>query len=189
MNWDSVRSDPYYRGREIEAGARQAESVEAWQEFASLKASKGSYALAAHGFLSAALVCEKKGCFDAAFDLLAKAFQTACRARSKELAMIVAYHHALLAERAGKWEACIEVYENLGKFCEEQGSHFLAADAYEHAAEILATLGRDVHDYTKPIELWKKNAAYWREMGHEDDAQWSERHVELYKSFIKGSPV
>ncbi len=189
MNWESVRNDPYYRGREIEAGARRAGSVEAWQEYASLKANKGSYALAAHGFLSAALLCEKKANLAKAFDLLGKAFQSSCRAGSKDLAMIIAYHHASLAEQAGKWDICIEVYENLGKFCEELGSYFLAADAYEHVAEILATAGREVRDYVKPIELWKRNADYWREKGHEDDARWSERHAELYQSLTKGSPA
>lgn len=189
LNWDAVRSDSYYRGREIEAGARQAGSVDSWQEYALLKANKGSYALAAHGFLSAALLCEKQANLEQVFDLLAKAFQNACRARSKELAMIIAYRHALLAEQIRKWDVCIEVYESLGKFCEELGSFFLAADAYEHAAEIMAKTGRDIEEYAKPVELWKRNAEYWRESGHEEDAQWSERHVALYQRFIKGNPA
>jgi hypothetical protein len=186
MNWDSVRQDPYYRGREIEADARQTGSVEAWREFAALKAGKGSYALAAHGYLSAALLREKQGNLDQAFDLLAKAFHNACRARSKELAMIIAYHHAMIAEQAEKWDVCIEVYESLGKLCEDLGSYFLAADAYEHAAEVMEKTGREADGYSKPVELWQRNAAYWRAMGHEDDAQWSERHIELFERATKG---
>ena len=187
MNWDSVLEDPYYRGRAIEAKARQAGSVEAWQEFASLKASKGSYALAVHGYMSAALLCEKGERAEQAHDLLDKAFHNACRARSKELAMVVAYHHAMLAERAGKWDVCREIYEMLGRFCEDLDSYFLAADAYEHAAEAMAQTGDNVEDYTKPVELWQRNARYWRDLGHEDDAQWSERHIELYRRLFRRS--
>jgi hypothetical protein len=185
MNWDLVRQDPYYRGREIEAGARQTGSIEAWLEFASLKAGKGSYALAVHGLFSAALLSEKQGALDQACTLLAKAFHYAGRARSKELAMIVAYHHAMIAEQAEEWDVCIEVYESLGRLCEDLGSYFMAADAYEHAAEVLAKAGGNAGGYSKPEELWRRNAEYWHERGHEDDAQWSERHIELYGRLMK----
>ena len=189
MNWDLVRNDPYYRGRAVESKARREGSVEAWREFADLKASKGSYALAVHGYLNAAFLCERQAeSLEQAFDLLAEAFLHARKAGSKELALIVAYHHAMLAEGAGRWDVCIEVYEMLGKYCEEQGSYFLAADAYEHAAEVMAETGQKVAGYTKPIELWERNARHWRELGHEDDALWSERHIELYKSLAGGRP-
>ena len=97
---------------------------------------------------------------------------------------MVAYRHALLAEKAERWEVCISVYEALGAFAEELGSHFLAADAYEHAAEILAKAGKPPAGYLKPIDQWEKNAAYWREQGHEDDAAWSERHIVLYRTLF-----
>lgn len=189
MNWDIVQEDPYYCGRTVEAKARAEGSAEAWQEFAALKASKGSYALAAHGFLNAAFLCEQQGIPEQAFDLLAEAFHNARRAGSKELALIVAYHHALLAERVERWDVCIQVYETLGEYCEETGSYFLAADSYEHAAEIMASTGKNAASYTKPIELWERNARHWRALGHEDDARWSERHIELYKSLFGERPA
>ena len=136
--------------------------------------------------MNSALVREHQGRLEQALNLLAKASHNARRAGSKELALIVAYRHALLAERAEQWDLCIEVSEGLGRFCEEQGSYFLAADAYEHVAEILAKTGKHVAAYTKPVELWERNARYWRERGQEEDAQWSERHAGLYKNLFEG---
>ncbi len=185
VNWEKAGNDPYYKARSIEEAARKEDSAEAWQEFAELKANKGSYLLAVYGYMNGALVREHQGRLEQAFDLWSKAAHNARRAGSKELALMVAYRHALLAERAERWDLCIEVYEALGKFCEEQGRYFLAADAYEHVAEILTTTGKDVAAYTKPVEIWERNARYWRERGQEDDAQWSERHIELYKKLFK----
>jgi tetratricopeptide (TPR) repeat protein len=189
MNWDLVQDDPYYRGRAVEAKARRESSVEAWQEYADLKEKKGSYALAVHGYLNAAMLFERQDCMEEAFEQLAKASLNARRTGSRELTMVVAYHHAMLAERLGRWDICIEVYEALGNYCEELGSYFLAADAYEHAAEAMANTGKDIATYTKPIELWERNARHWRELGHEDDAWWSERHIDLYKSLFGGRPA
>jgi len=184
VNWELVKEDPYYRARRLEEKAREAGTAEAWQEFAALKAAKGSYALASCGFFNSALVCEQKGDAEQAIDLYALAFQNARRTGSKELALMVAYRHALLAEKAEKWEKCISIYEALGAFAEELGSHFVAADAYEHAAEIMVRTGRPVARYSKPVDQWKKNAAYWRGQGHEDDASWSERHIGLYRTLF-----
>lgn len=189
VNWELAGNDPYYNARSIERKAREEDSAEAWQEFAEIKENKGSYILAVYGYMNSALVCERQGRLEQAFDLLNKASYNARRAGSKELGLMVAYHHALLAERAERWDLCIEVYEALGKFCEEQGSFFLAADAYEHVAEILATMGKDVAAYTKPVELWERNARYWRERGQEEDAQWSERHIGLYKNLFERHPA
>jgi tetratricopeptide (TPR) repeat protein len=184
VNWTQAKEDPYYRARQFEEEARRTGTVEAWQEFAALKEGKGSYVLACYGFFSAALACERAGDINQAFSLYAHAFQNARRSRSKELAVMTAYRHALLAERAELWEACIEIYESLGSFAEELGNHFTAADAYEHAAEIKVKTGQSAADYVKPIEQWEKNAAYWRKQGHEDDAAWSERHIALYKTLF-----
>jgi tetratricopeptide (TPR) repeat protein len=189
VNWKSAKEDPYYRGRELEERARAGRSAGAWQEFAELKAKKGSYTLAVHGYLSSALICEQEKQLEKALDLLGKAFQNVRRAKSKELAVIIAYRRALLAEQAEQWDQCIGVYEELGAFCEELGSYFLAADAYEHAAEVMGRIGRDTAAYTKPIQLWRENARYWRKSGQEDDAQWSERHIAIYKSLFGVGPT
>jgi tetratricopeptide (TPR) repeat protein len=184
VNWKLAKEDPYYHARRLEEEARRTGAKEVWKEFAALKARKGSYALATYGFFNGALACEQEGDIDQAFHLYAQAFQNARRAGSKELAITVAYRHALLAERAERWEACMSIYEALGAFAEELGNHFIAADAYEHAAEIKIQTGGSIADYIKPIEQWEKNAAYWREQGHEDDASWSERHIALYKTLF-----
>lgn len=189
VNWNSVKEDPYYRGRELEERARTKRSAEVWKEYADLKAKKGSYILAVHGYLSSALICEQEKRWAAALDLLEKAFQNARRSKSKELAVIVAYRRAMLAEEAEEWDQCIAVYEELGAFCEELGTYFLAADAYEHAAEIMERTGKDPAAYTKPIDLWRRNARHWRELGQEDDAQWSERHISLYTALFGVRPA
>jgi tetratricopeptide (TPR) repeat protein len=189
VNWKLAKEDPYYNARELEERARTKRTAEAWQEFADLKAKKGSYTLAVHGYLSGAFICEQEKRLETALNLLEKAFQNARRAKSKELAVIVAYRRALLAEQAGQWVQCIGVYEELGAFCEELGNYFLAADAYEHAAEVMERTGRDTTTYTKPIRLWRENARYWRELGQEDDAQWSERHIVLYTSLFGLRPA
>ena len=181
VDWSQAKEDSYYCARRLEAEARKTGTAEEWQQFAALKAGKGSYVLACHGFFSAALACEQAGDIEQAFSLHAQAFQNAQRAKSKELAVMVAYRHALLAERAERWETCIGIYEALGAFAEELKNYFIAADAYEHAAEMRVKAGQSIADYRKPIEQWEKNADYWREQGHEDDASWSERHIALYK--------
>ena len=185
VNWDSVKEDSYYLARRLEKEAREAGTSQAWEEFAFLKSQKGSYVLAVYGFFNAALACEQRGDIEQAFSLYPQAFINARRTGSNELALIVAYRHALLAEKAERWELCISIFETLGAFAEELGSHFLAADAYEHAAEIMAKAGKPLVGYTKPIDQWKENAAYWRNQGHEEDAAWSERHIALYKALFE----
>jgi hypothetical protein len=184
VNWNLAKEDPYYHARMVEEKARRTGAAGAWQEFAALKAKKGSYILASYGYFNGALACEQEGDLEHSFELYTQAFQNARRTGSKELALMVAYRHALLAERTERWEAGIGVYEALGAFAEELGNHFLAADAYEHAAEIMSRTGKPVVGYVKPIEQWEKNAAYWRERGKEDDASWSERHIALYRTLF-----
>jgi tetratricopeptide (TPR) repeat protein len=181
VDWTQAKEDAYYRARRLEEEARRTGTAEAWQLYAALKAGKGSYVLACHGFFSGALACEQAGDVEKAFSLYAQAFQNARSAKSKELAVMVAYRHALYAERAARWDACIKIYETLGSFAEELGNHFIAADAYEHAAEMSIKAGHSIADDAKSIKQWQKNAAYWHEQGHDDDASWSERHISLYK--------
>lgn len=182
LNWSVAKDDPYYLARQLEEKARRTGNPDAWREFASLKASKGSYILACHGFFSGALAYEQSGDIERALKMYTEAFNNARRARSRELAVMVAYRQALVAEQVERLDVCIQIYEELGAFAEELGNHFIAADAYEHAAEMRAKTGQPVLDYRSPIEQWEKNAAFWRTQGHEDDAAWSERHIRLYKT-------
>lgn len=184
VEWNLAKEDTYYQARRLEEAARRDGTAEAWREFASLKAGKGSYVLACYGFFNSAVACEQMGDADQALQSYTLAFQNARRARSKDLALMAAYRHAALAERLRRWETCIGVYEAMGTLAEELGNHFLAADAYEHAAEIMLKAGKPAAQYDRPVEQWKKNAVYWREQGNEDDALWSERHITLYQSLF-----
>lgn len=184
MNWELVRDDPYYQARMKEDRASREETPEIWEEFADLKAQKGSYLLSALGYMNGAILCEREGQAGQATVLYNKAFEICQRAKYKELLVIVSYRCAALSERLRNWDGCIGAYERLGHFCEEVGSYFLAADAYDHAAETMIKAGRDVSGYTKPIELWERNALYWEERGEEDDAEWSRRHIGLYRKLF-----
>lgn len=184
VNWELVKDDPYYHARMMEERARKEGKPETWEEFADLKAQKGSYTLAVYGYINGAILYEQEGKAEQTFELYNKAFEVCRRVKYKEMAVIVTYRHALLAEQFENWNVCISVYERLGNFSEELGSYFLAADAYEHVAEIMAKTGQDVSTYEKPIELWERNAKYWAERGEEDDALWSQRHIALYKNLF-----
>lgn len=181
MNWEAVEEDTYYQARKLEADARGASDPEVWERYAELKTRKGSYTLGIHGHMNAASLYEARGEADAATSAYERGLTTAMRAGYKELAVILTYRMAQLYERSEDWDACIRAYEKLGGFCEEKGAYFLAADAYEHAAEMMVRADRDITHYRKPIELWERNARYWEEQGHEDDAAWSRRHIELYR--------
>lgn len=184
MNWEAVKEDTYYRGRRLEMDARRASDPDKWKEYAELKTLKGSYALGIHGYMNAGSLYEAHGETDAAVTAYERGLSAAMRAGYKELAVILAYRMAQVYERAENWNDSIAAYERLGKFCEEKDAHFLAADAFEHAAEIMVQAGRDVTHYTKPIELWERNIRHWEEHGHDHDAVWSREHIELYKKLF-----
>jgi tetratricopeptide (TPR) repeat protein len=185
MNWEAVKDDTYYRGRKLEAEARNTSDTNQWHEYADLKTLKGSYALGIYGYMNAACILEARGETDAAVFAYNKGLSAAMQAGYKELAVILAYRAAQIYEQVKNWDACIAVYEKLGIFCEEKRAYFLAADAYEHAAEIMVQAGMDVTHYGKPIDIWKQNAKYWEEQGHDDDALWSRQHIEFYKKLFE----
>jgi tetratricopeptide (TPR) repeat protein len=184
MKWEAVKDDTYYRGRRLEMEARKVNDPEKWKAYAELKILKGSYALGIYGFMNEASLHEAYGDLDAAVAGYENALAGAMRAGYQELAVILTYRIANIYEKKGEWDACVAAYEELGRFCEEKGAHFLAADAYEHAAEMMFQAGRDVTRYNKPIEMWERNIKHWEEHGHEDDAAWSRHHIELYKKLF-----
>ncbi len=184
MNWEAVKEDLYYQGRRLEMDARRGSDPNLWVKYAELKTLKGSYALGIHGYMNAARLFEPVSNIDSSVSAYEHALSTAMKAGYKELSVILAYRLAEFHEKKKDWGACVAVYERLGTFCEINNAYFLAADAYEHAAEIMAQTGKDVKNYNKPVELWEKNAKYWKATGHEDDAEWSRRHIELYKKMV-----
>lgn len=185
MDWDSVKDDTYYQGRKLEQQARQSNDPEIWMDFSDLKTRKGSYTLAVHGYMNAAGLYEARKEKDAAVSALEKGLAAAMRAVNRDLAVILTYRLAQIFENDRNWDAGIAAYENLGAFCAENHAHFQAADAFEHAAELMALAGRDVSGYKAPIEHWEKNIDHWKHHGHDHDAVWSEIHIGLYKKLFK----
>ena len=182
MNWEAAADDTYYAGRQLEAEARVADRAEGWRQYAEIKVRKGSYALGIHGYLNVATRCERDGDRAGAATAYEAGFAVAAGARYRELAVILTYRLCQLHEQAQDWDAGIAAYERLGAFCEGLEAWFLAADAYEHAAELMVRAGRDVTGYGKPLELWERNARHWDDQGEEDDAVWSRRHMDLYRA-------
>jgi tetratricopeptide (TPR) repeat protein len=181
MDWSLAQEDPYYQARAMEEKARRDGRPESWREFGEFKERKGSYTLAALGYMNCAISQENAGRRAEAGASYERAFAACRKGGCKDLAVVVASRWAQTLEP----EAGAEAYEQLGAFCEGQGALFLAADAYEHAAELLQKAGRDVSGYSKPVELWGRNALYWERQGHPDDASWSRRHVALYQRLTR----
>jgi hypothetical protein len=170
----------------MEENARKDGRPESWTAFADLKAGKGSYVLAVLGHINAAILHEHAGGKDSAGSSYQRAFEVCRKGKCRDLAVIVMDRWAQMLEEAGDLPGSALVYERLGAFCEEHEAVFLAADAFEHAAEMLKKSGRDVSGYAKPIELWERNARQWDEQGHPDDALWSRRHIDLYRELVRG---
>jgi len=97
--------------------------------------------------------------------------------------LFLAARLAGLLERASDYSGAAEVYERLSVFCEASGAFFLAADAAEHAAELMRAGGGDISSYRRPAELWLLNAEYWKGKNEGDEA-WSRRRAQLYLESI-----
>ena len=181
MNWEAVANDHYYHTRKVEAEARSSRNPDKWMEYAELKFSKGSYILGISGCMNAAGLWEGAGKTDAALSACERGLDIAMSFGFMDLAVILSGCAAQVHEHVKNWNGAIAAYEKLGAFCEEKKAWFQAADAYEHAAEMMAMAGQDTGPYTKPVDLWEINAQYWEKEGHDDDALWSRNHVTLYK--------
>ena len=85
-------------------------------------------------------------------------------------------------EKAVDYDACKDRYETIGDFFYARDNFFVAADAYEHAAEIMALAGEDISDYDVPADAWQKNYEYWKAQGEMDDAEWSLKRIDSYRT-------
>ncbi|HOI41767.1 MAG TPA: hypothetical protein PK523_02385 [Elusimicrobiales bacterium] len=175
--------DSYLEGRRLEAAARSENSPSAWLEFAGLKAAKGSYALSALGYLNAGMLLEAAGDKSAA-ESYADGFGICVKGKLREPALFLVSRLAALLERRGDTAGAAAAYERLSSFCEESGAWFLAADAAEHAAEMMRAGGRDISGYSRPAELWERNAEYWKDRDAGDEA-WSRRRADLYRESLE----
>ncbi len=177
-------TDSYLEGRRIEALARKQNSAGTWQDFAEIKSAKGSYALAAMGFLNAGTLAEAGSNNARAAELYQRGIAVCVKGTLKETALILVSRLAGMLERVSDFTRASAAYESFGSFCESAGAFFLAADAYEHAAELRRAAGEDLSSYRKPAELWLRNAEYWKDKNAGDEA-WSRRRAELYLEVIK----
>ena len=178
MTGDIPVKDSYLEGRRLESLARRENSASAWTGFAEIKAAKGSYALAAMGYLNAGALLESRR-EPGADECYRRGFEVCVKGGLREPALFLASRLAGLLERDGDKDGAAAAYERLSLFCEKAGAFFLAADAAEHAAELLKAGGRDISAYKLPAELWVRNAEYWKGRNAGDEA-WSRRRAELY---------
>jgi len=189
MRWDKVRNDSYYEARKQEYMAKRLESfgdwrhaIECWQRYSDIKLEKGSYFLAYFGYRQVIRLSDANGEKNSS--------QNARRMIEKlekedypEVHDL--FYVPLRYEIDGNIRDSITAYEELGDLFKERKNYFLAADAYEHAAEGRHKMGLPVKDYGLPHEAWGMNSKYWTEQGEEDDSKWSEERKDYYDKLYR----
>ena len=191
MRWDKVEGDAYYEARKHEYMAKRYERLGdvdgalcSWEAFAGLKVSKGSYFLAAYGYYQCSRLTAALSRYEESVSYLEQA-----RAQSSRhgflLDAFLAYEVACRYEVAGLMRQALGIYEDIGRSQEEAHNYFVAADAYEHAAEIRYALGLPARTYDLPLDAWEKNSLYWQQQGEHDDAEWSQERKKFYRSLYR----
>ncbi len=186
-------SDAYVEARSYEREAREAEkrgdneaALGLWLQYADLKERKGSYFLCMYGHFNVARICDTLSRWENAAESLQKAAALAERLGERSLWVFLLHLACQMHEKAGDYSACREYYETIGNFFFARDNYFGAADAYEHAAEIMSLAGEDISQYEVPVDAWRKNYEYWKEQGELDDAAWSLKRVDAYRSAQNG---
>jgi hypothetical protein len=90
--------------------------------------------------------------------------------------------NAVFVDLGKKHNITTPVKESIGNFFYSMENFFGAADAYEHAAEIILLAGKDISDYEVLVDAWRKNYEYWKEQGEMDDAEWSLKRIDSYRT-------
>jgi tetratricopeptide (TPR) repeat protein len=186
-------SDTYVEARSYERDARKAEkegnaetALGLWQHYADLKERKGSYFLCMYGRFNVARICDKLSRWEEAAESLERAGALAERLGERSLWVFLMHLACQMHEKAGDYTACRDHYETIGNFFFAHDDFFGAADAYEHAAEIMSLAGEDISQYGVPVDAWQKNYEYWKEQGELDDAAWSLKRMDAYRSAQNG---
>jgi tetratricopeptide (TPR) repeat protein len=159
-------------------------AIGCWNAFSELKESKGSYFLAAYGYYQCSRLATTSRQTEQSIAHLQKALRLTA-AHSFSLDLFLSYDLACKYEVTGHLRQALEQYESIGKKYESDSQYFIAADAYEHAAEIRYALGLPARTYDLPLDAWEKNSLYWQQMGEEDDAKWSRERKQFYKSLYR----
>ncbi|HPR42132.1 MAG TPA: hypothetical protein PK718_06245 [Candidatus Methanofastidiosa archaeon] len=189
MRWDKVNEDSYYRARQYEYMAKRLEAfgdlemaMECWKRFSDIKMEKGSYFLAYFGKMQVLRLARRVNDGPAINDFYK---ETENLRKDDYLILHDMYYNAIRLEIEGKIRDSVGAYEELGDFFKEKGNFFLAADAYDHAAEGRHKLGMPVKDYGLPQDAWNMNANYWLEKGEDDDSKWSKERREYYEKLYR----
>lgn len=189
MNGGESERDAYSEARSYERAAREEEkkgqydaAIALWKNYAELKESKGSYFLCMYGHFNAARICDKVQRWKEAAEFFETASTRAERIGERSLWAFFMTMACQMHEKAGDYNACKDRYETIGDFFYARDNFFVAADAYEHAAEIMALAGEDISDYNVPADAWQKNYEYWKAQGDMDDAEWSLKRIDSYRT-------
>lgn len=189
MRWDKVNIDSYYQARQFEYMAKRYETfselekaVECWKRFSEIKLNKGSYFLAYFGKMQVSRIYCKAGDVQMSNAALSEAKEIE---RDNFKQFHDRFFSALELEINGNIRESIFVYEDIGDHFKDIGNFFLAADAYEHAAENRHKIGMPVRNYELPLDAWSKNSRFWMEKGEDDDSRWSEERKRFYHMLYK----
>jgi len=181
--------DAYLEARSCEREAREEEkkgsyeaAIAIWGQYAELKERKGSYVLCMYGYFNAARICDTVHRWKDAAEFFEAASTFAERIGERSLWAFFMNLACQMHEKAGDYDACKDCYEAIGNFFYAMENFFGAADAYEHAAEIMSLAGKDISDYEVPVDAWRKNYEYWKEQGEMDDAEWSLKRIDSYRT-------
>ena len=109
MTENPQTKDSYLEGRRLESVARKQNSPGAWLKFAAVKAAKGSYALAAMGFLNSGILAEAGGGAPAAASY-ERGLAVCLKGGLKEVALILVSRLAALRERAGDFSGAAAAF-------------------------------------------------------------------------------
>jgi tetratricopeptide (TPR) repeat protein len=189
MKAEGNEMDAYLEARSYEREAREEEkkssyedAIGLWRRYAEIKESKGSYFLCMYGYFNAARICDTIQRWKDAAELFERASAFAERLGERSLWAFFMNMACQMHEKGGDYDACKDRYETIGNFFFAQDNFFGAADAYEHAAEIMSLAGEDISDYEVPVDAWRKNYEYWKEQGEMDDAEWSLKRIDTYRT-------
>ncbi len=162
----------------------KSRALELWAQYAKFKLSKGSYLLAVYGSLQVARLLEASGDeLGSAEQYLEAARVARDKLKDHALATLLLLNAARAYMLAEKWLEAAHCYEEVGALWEGLGNYFMAADAYEHAANSWSRAGLNARGYVKPLVMWLKNAGLHLSRGSIDDARWSlQRALEYLRS-------
>ena len=188
MRWDKVFSDAYYYARQHEYTAKRqerfghiADACRSWLHYSKIKENKGSYFLALKGYVNArrlnTLLDQPSN------DDIEQRIKALKRPSYEEL--LHHYDAARDKEIKGDPRGAMALYTKIAELHIDSNNYFLAADAYEHVAEIRYDMGMDVMGFSRSLEMWDCNAHYWEKEGELDDATWSKERADFFSKLYR----